>query len=96
MKNIFYLIFLLSLISCKKNNQNIVDLDFFINQGEKVILDVEQNFNNKEISFIKKLKEQEYLTYKTWNQRNQNLNNFIQAISFNLSKKNIYNKNDCI
>lgn len=87
MKNIFYLIFLLTIISCKKNNQNVVDLDFFVNQGEKIILDVDQNFNNKEISFINKLKEQEYLTYKTWSQRNQNLNNFIQAISFNLNKK---------
>jgi outer membrane protein assembly factor BamB len=87
MKNIFFLIFLLTLISCKKNNQNLVDLDYFVNQGEKITLDVDQNFNSKEISFIKKLQEQEYFAYKTWNQKNQNSNNFIQAISFKLNKR---------
>ena len=87
MKNIFFLIFLLTLISCKKNNQNLVDLDYFVNQGEKIKLDVDQNFNSKEISFINKIQEQEYFAYKTWNQKNQNSNNFIQAISFKLNKR---------
>jgi len=92
MKYSIFLIFIFILISCKKNDENLVDLEFFTNQGKKINLNTHQNLNNKDITSIKSLKNQEYFTYKDWSQKNQNMNNLIQAINFDFNKKKAHIK----
>jgi len=82
-----FLFFFLFIFSCSTKDENLIDLDFYKNQGKKIILFAEEDFSKKNINSIKKISVKNFVRYNNWSQKNQNLNNLIQAYDFNISKK---------
>ena len=83
---VVFLFFFLFIFSCSSKDENLIDLDFFENQGEKIILFAEKDLSKK-YQFYKKISVKNYVRYNNWSQKNQNLNNLIQAYDFNINKK---------
>lgn len=84
MRLIFVIFFLIT--SCGSKDENLVDLDSFVNQGKKVSLIDQENLNDKEVLAINNLKNIKYITYKNWPESNSNSNNNINPVKLNINK----------
>lgn len=84
MRIIFVIFFLIT--SCGSKDENLVDLNSFVNQGKKVSLIDQENLNDKEVLAINNLKNIKYITYKNWPESNSNSNNNINPVKLNINK----------
>lgn len=84
MRIIFVIFFLIT--SCGSKDENLVDIDSFVNQGKKVSLIDQENLNDKEVLAINNLKNIKYITYKNWPESNSNSNNNINPVKLNINK----------
>lgn len=84
MRLIFVIFFLIT--SCGSKDENLVDIDSFVNQGKKVSLIDQENLNDKEVLAINNLKNIKYITYKNWPESNSNSNNNINPVKLNINK----------
>ena len=93
-----YFIFFFILLSCGKDEKNLVDIESFINQGERVNLIETDDIFKKSVSLKKKIIVNNYKKYKSWNQSNYNSQNYIypSKVELGKSKKKLSNKNQKI
>ena len=54
---IVYYVFLIFLLSCGGSNENLIDLQSFTNQGEKISLIKQKNLNTTDVNAISNLKK---------------------------------------
>ena len=85
---IVYYVFLIFLLSCGGSNENLIDLQSFTNQGEKISLIEKKNLNTTDVNEISNLQKTKYKVYKDWSQSHQNQNNLIYPSRIFLDKKN--------
>ena len=58
--------------SCSNKDENLVDIESFLNQGERVYLNERDNFLAKEINKKKRVSIKKFYKYKNWSQKNHN------------------------
>lgn len=83
----FLLIILFFLLSCSKNDDDLIDIDAFIKQGKKINIINEKSLNESNVNVLKKIFTKNYTIYNNWTQSHQNLNNLIKPTKVKISKK---------
>ena len=92
MKIIIFFLFLFTISCNKESSDKLVDIDFYINQGEKIKIIKEQSLADKDIYLIKKIQNLKFSSYKNWVEQNYNSNNFITPSKLTIYKKKKYIK----
>ena len=88
MRNSKLLILLfLTLFCCSKKDKDLVDINSFLNEGEKINLTKDNKIFNQDRDLIKSVSLSNFHKYKSWNQKNYNSRNFLYPSDFNLTKK---------
>jgi len=77
----------LTLFCCSKKDKDLVDIDSFLNEGEKINLTKDNKIFNQDRDLIKSVSLSNFHKYKSWNQKNYNSRNFLYPSDFNLTKK---------
>ena len=75
--------------SCSNKDENLVDIESFLNQGERVYLNERDNFLAKEINKKKRISIKKFYKYKDWSQKNHNSRNEIYPSKVKLDKSNL-------
>jgi outer membrane protein assembly factor BamB len=85
--NILFYIFFLFLVSCSDKKENLVNVESFLNQGEKINLNNNNNLKNLNIKKINKLNNLKYFNYSYWPDHYQNSKNLIYPSKLLINKK---------
>ena len=59
----------LVLFCCSKKDKDLVDIESFLNEGEKINLIKDNNIFNQDRSIIKRVSVSNFHKYKSWNQK---------------------------
>ena len=92
MKIIILFLFLFTISCNKESGDKLVDINFYINQGEKIKMTKENSLSDKDIYLLKKIQNLKFSSYKNWVEQNYNSNNFITASKLIIDKKKKYIK----
>jgi len=90
MKIIIFFLFLFTISCNKQTSDNLVDISFYINQGEKIKIIKELSLAEKDIYLLKKIQNLKFSSYKNWVEQNYNSNNFITPSKLRINKKKKY------
>ena len=90
MKIIIFFLFLFTISCNKQTSDNLVDINFYINQGEKIKIIKELSLAEKDIYLLKKIQNLKFSSYKNWVEQNYNSNNFITPSKLRINKKKKY------
>ena len=90
MKIIFFFLFFFTISCNKETSDNLVDINFYINQGEKIKIIKELSLAEKDIYLLKKIQNLKFSSYKNWVEQNYNSNNFITPSKLRINKKKKY------
>lgn len=90
MKIIIFFLFLFTISCNKQTSDNLVDINFYINQGEKIKIIKEPSLAKKDIYLLKKIQNLKFSSYKNWVEQNYNSNNFITPSKLRINKKKKY------
>ena len=92
MKIIFFFLFLFTISCNKETSDNLVDINFYINQGEKIRIIKEPSLAERDIYLLKKIQNLKFSYYRNWVEQNYNSNNFITPSKLRINKKKKYIK----
>ena len=87
MKIIILFLFLFTISCNKESGDKLVDINFYINQGEKIKMTKENSLSDKDIYLLKKIQNLKFSSYKNWVEQNYNSNNFITSSKLIIDKK---------
>ena len=84
---IFLLFFLILILSCSKDKEELVDIDAFLKQGKEIYYKTKNDLINKNVNQIQAFKIYGRAYYKNWPQKYQNSQNLVIPSNNSIEKK---------
>ena len=84
---IFLFFFLILILSCSKDKEELVDLDAFLKQGKEINYKTKNDLINKNVNQIQAFKIYDRAYYKNWPQKYQNSQNLVIPSNISIEKK---------
>ena len=84
---IFLLFFLILILSCSKDKEELVDIDAFLKQGKEISYKTKNDLINKNVNQIQAFKIYDRAYYKNWPQKYQNSQNLVIPSNISIEKK---------
>ena len=84
---IFLFFFLILILSCSKDKEELVDIDAFLKQGKEINYKTKNDLINKNVNQIQAFKIYDRAYYKNWPQKYQNSQNLVIPSNISIEKK---------
>ena len=84
---IFLFFFLILILSCSKDKEELVDIDAFLKQGKEINYKTKNDLIHKNINQIQVFKIYDRGYYKNWPQKYQNSQNLVLPSNISIEKK---------
>ena len=84
---IFLFFFLILILSCSKDKEELVDIDAFLKQGKEISYKTKNDLINKNVNQIQAFKIYDRAYYKNWPQKYQNSQNLVIPSNISIEKK---------
>lgn len=84
---IFLFFFLILILSCSKDKEELVDIDAFLKQGKEINYKTKNDLINKNVNQIQAFKIYGRAYYKNWPQKYQNSQNLVIPSNISIEKK---------
>ena len=84
---IFLFFFLILILSCSKDKEELVDIDAFLKQGKEINYNTKNDLINKNVNQIQAFKIYDRAYYKNWPQKYQNSQNLVIPSNISIEKK---------
>ena len=83
----FLFFFLILILSCSKDKEELVDIDAFLKQGKEINYKTKNDLINKNVNQIQAFKIYDRAYYKNWPQKYQNSQNLVIPSNISIEKK---------
>jgi len=83
----FLFFFLILILSCSKDKEELVDIDAFLKQGKEINYNTKNDLINKNVNQIQAFKIYDRAYYKNWPQKYQNSQNLVIPSNISIEKK---------
>ena len=83
----FLFFFLILILSCSKDKEELVDIDAFLKQGKEISYKTKNDLINKNVNQIQAFKIYDRAYYKNWPQKYQNSQNLVIPSNISIEKK---------
>ena len=83
----FLFFFLIFILSCSKDKEELVDIDAFLKQGKEINYKTKNDLINKNVNQIQAFKIYDRAYYKNWPQKYQNSQNLVIPSNISIEKK---------
>lgn len=83
----FLFFFLILILSCSKDKEELVDIDAFLKQGKEINYKTKNDLINKNVNQIQAFKIYDRAYYKNWPQKYQNSQNLVIPSNISIEKR---------